>query len=90
MSLKDYCVIVVVGTDLVRLVRDKESRKYLSSQMATQIELGLEIADMARQDIEDDEKPMNTFNGLMRQCVSRRLARMSGSGSIEMVVVLIR
>jgi replicative superfamily II helicase len=68
---KDYCVIVVVGTDLVRLIRDKESRKYLSSQMATQIELGLEIADMARQDIENDEKPMNTFNGLMRQCLSR-------------------
>lgn len=68
---KDYCVIVVVGTDLVRLIRDKESRKYLSSQMATQIELGLEIADMARQDIENDEKPMNTFNGLVRQCLSR-------------------
>ncbi len=68
---KDYCVIVVLGTDLVRLVRDKESRKYLSSQMATQIELGLEIADMARQEIENGEKAINAFNGLMRQCLSR-------------------
>jgi Rad3-related DNA helicase len=28
---KDYCVIVVIGTDIVRLVREKHSRKYLSS-----------------------------------------------------------
>ena len=68
---KDYCVIVVVGTDIVRLIRDRESRKYLSSQMATQIELGLEIADMGRQDIENGEKPINAFNALMRQCLSR-------------------
>ena len=68
---KDYCVIVVLGTDIVRLVRDKESRKYLSSQMATQIELGLEIADLARQDIENGEKAINAFNSLMRQCLSR-------------------
>jgi hypothetical protein len=61
---KDYCVIVVIGTDIVRLVRDRESRKYLSSQMATQIELGLEIADLARQDIENGEKPINAFGAL--------------------------
>lgn len=68
---KDYCVVVVIGTDLIRLVRDKKSRKYLSSQMAAQIELGLEIADMARQEIEDGEKPVGAFNGLIRQCLSR-------------------
>ena len=37
---KDYCVVVVIGTDIVRLIRYKKSRKYLSSQMAAQIELG--------------------------------------------------
>jgi replicative superfamily II helicase len=68
---KDYCVVVVIGTDIIRLIRDKESRKYLSSQMAAQIELGLEIADMARQEIEDGAKPADAFNGLIRQCLSR-------------------
>jgi replicative superfamily II helicase len=68
---KDYCVIVVVGTDLVRLIREKGSRKFLSTQMAAQIELGLEIADMARQEIEDGEKPSDAFNKLMRQCLGR-------------------
>jgi replicative superfamily II helicase len=68
---KDYCVIVVIGSDIVRLLRDKDSRKYLSSQMATQIELGLEIAELARQDIENGERPMKAFNSLMRQCLNR-------------------
>ena len=68
---KDYCAIIVIGTDLVRLIRDRESRRYLSSQMAAQIELGLEIADMARQEIEDGNKPTDAFNGLLRQCLNR-------------------
>jgi replicative superfamily II helicase len=68
---KDYSIVVVIGTDIVRLIRDKESRKYLSSQMAAQIELGLEIADMARQDIENGAKSIDAFNALMRQCLTR-------------------
>jgi len=39
--------------------------------MAAQIELGLEIADMARQEIEDGAKPADAFNGLIRQCLGR-------------------
>ncbi len=68
---KDYSVIVGIGSDLIRLIRDKESRKYLSSQMAAQIELGLEIADMARQEIEDGATPADAFSGLLRQCLRR-------------------
>ncbi|MGH6810779.1 MAG: DEAD/DEAH box helicase family protein [Methylocella sp.] len=68
---KDYCVVVVIGSDLVRLVRDRASRKYLSSQMAAQIELGLEIADMTRQEIEDGTPPVDAFSGLIRQSLNR-------------------
>ena len=68
---KDYCVVVAIGTDLVRLLREKESRKYLSPQMATQIEIGLQIAEMAREEIEGGQTPTNAFNGLMRQCLGR-------------------
>lgn len=68
---KDYCVVVVIGTDIIRLIRDKESRKYLSSQMSAQIELGLEIAAMGRQEIEEGAEPVDAFNGLIRQCLSR-------------------
>lgn len=95
---KDYCVVVVVGTDLIRLIRDKGSRKYLSSQMAAQIELGLEIADMARQEIEDGAKPVDAFNGLIRQCLGRdadwkafyveQMSKVKPSGANEQVLRL--
>jgi replicative superfamily II helicase len=39
--------------------------------MAAQIDLGLEIADMARQEIEDDAKPPDAFLGLIRQSLNR-------------------
>jgi replicative superfamily II helicase len=68
---KDYSVIVVVGSDLVRLVREKGSRKYLSSQMATQIEIGLEITSMAKQEIEDGKSPNDAFTSLLRQSLGR-------------------
>jgi len=52
---------VIIGADITRLMRDKKSRKFLSPQMAKQIEIGLEIADMARQDLDlgGHPKPAN-------------------------------
>ncbi|MEO1256797.1 MAG: helicase C-terminal domain-containing protein, partial [Bacteroidota bacterium] len=67
---RDYSVIVVIGSDLTRLVRDKKSRNFLSSQMAKQIEIGLDIAEMARDEL-DPDKPLNTLEGLINQCLKR-------------------
>ncbi len=64
-------MIVVIGSDLVRLLREKAPRKYLSSQMATQMQIGLEIARMAKQDLEDGKSLGDAFNGLLRQCLGR-------------------
>jgi replicative superfamily II helicase len=68
---KDYSVVVIIGSDLTRLVRDKESRRYLSSQMSRQLEIGLEIAEFAKQEITDGESPVSAFNGLVAQCLQR-------------------
>lgn len=68
---KDYSVVILIGSDITRLIRDRESRKFLSSQMSRQIEIGLEIADMAKQDIENEESPVDAFNSLVRQCLQR-------------------
>ena len=95
---KDYCVIVVIGSDLIRLIRDKESRKYLSFQMAAQIKLGLEIAAMAREEIDEGGKPADAFNGLIRQCLARdadwkafyveQMSKVRPSGANEQVLRL--
>lgn len=68
---KDYSVVIIVGSDITRLVRDRDSRKFLSPQMATQIEIGLEIAEMARQEIDAGAAPSAAFNDLVRQCLGR-------------------
>src|SRR5260370_42274190 len=68
---KDYSVVIVIGADITRLIRDRDSRRFLSPQMATQIEIGLEIAEMARQEIENGETPTAAFNVLMGQCTRR-------------------
>jgi hypothetical protein len=39
--------------------------------VAKQIELGLEIAAMAQQEIADGMRPAEAFNGLIRQCIGR-------------------
>jgi len=68
---KDYSAIVITGPDIVRLIRDKASRKFFSPQMAMQVEIGLEIAEMARQEIEDGGDPKTAFLKLVRQCLNR-------------------
>jgi replicative superfamily II helicase len=68
---KDYSVVVIIGTDITRLVRDKESRKHLSPQMSTQIEIGLDLAEMAQQEIDEGAKPLDAFTDLIRQCLNR-------------------
>lgn len=68
---KDFSVVVAIGPDLVRTLRDAGSRRYLSSQMATQIEIGLEIAEMAREEIAAGKDPVEALRGLMSQCLSR-------------------
>jgi len=68
---KDYSVILGIGPDLTRALRDQHSRSYLSSQMATQIEIGLEVAGYAKEDIATGVDADTAFSGLIRQCLGR-------------------
>ena len=68
---KDYSVIIIIGTDVVRLVRNRESREFLSPQMSRQIEIGLQLTDMAKQEIDSGEKPGRSLYGLIGQCLNR-------------------
>ena len=68
---KDYSAIVVIGADLVRLLRDKRSRTYLSPQMRKQIEIGIEIADAGREEIAGGKEPWKAFQELVGQCLRR-------------------
>lgn len=68
---KDYSIVVIIGEDITRLVRDKKSQQFLSPQMLTQIDIGVEIAELARQEIEDGQTPTTALNSLIRQSLLR-------------------
>jgi replicative superfamily II helicase len=68
---KDYSAIIIIGGDLTRLVREQKSRKFLSPQMSTQLEIGLTIADLGAQDIKNGEKPFSALSTLISQCLRR-------------------
>lgn len=68
---KDYSVIIITGTDLTLLIRSQESRKYLSPQMSRQIEIGLEVVDLVKQDLEEGNTAEEEFNKLLLQCLKR-------------------
>ena len=68
---KDYCVIVLTGPELIKSIRSKASRKYLSSQTRAQIDMGLEIADLAAEDIEKSSNPYEALQKLINQCLRR-------------------
>jgi len=68
---KDYCAIILIGSELVKFVRNQASRKHLSSQTRVQVEIGLEIADMAEQEIKKGGTPLEALHNLVNQCLSR-------------------
>jgi replicative superfamily II helicase len=68
---KDYCVIIITGPELVKFIRAKGSRKHLSTQTNTQIEIGFEVAEMAQEDLEKGRKPLSALIGLVNQSLRR-------------------
>jgi replicative superfamily II helicase len=68
---KDYCIIIVIGSELVKFIRNHASRRHLSAQTRVQIEIGLDIADMAEQEIKKGGTPLEALYGLISQCLKR-------------------
>jgi replicative superfamily II helicase len=68
---KDYCVFVLIGAELVATVRSAASRKHLSAQTQAQIDIGLEIAALAKEELDKAAPPLSCLIGLINQCVKR-------------------
>lgn len=68
---KDYCAIIITGPELVKAIRSRESTRFYSQQTNTQIEIGLEIAKYAKEEIKSGEKPLTALKGLLRQLILR-------------------
>jgi len=49
---KDFCAVVVLGSELARVVQDSSIAAHYSPQTKKQIEIGLEIAELSRYEVD--------------------------------------
>jgi replicative superfamily II helicase len=68
---KDYCAFLLLGPDLVKHVRTKDARRYLSEQTQQQIEIGLEIVEMGKEGLTDQVVPLTALVNAMNLCLGR-------------------
>jgi replicative superfamily II helicase len=68
---KDYCAIILLGPELIKAIRSSKSRRYYSNQTKTQIEIGLEVSGMAKEDIGINGNPLHIYINLLNQLLKR-------------------
>lgn len=68
---KDYSTILIIGNDLVKFIKSVRTNKYFSSQTRKQIDIGLKIADMAKEDLKPDEPSSKVLISLIHQSLQR-------------------
>lgn len=68
---KDYCVLIMIGPELVKAIRTKESRRYFSPQTQMQIDIGIEVAGYAKEDISEGSEPTSALRDVINKCLKR-------------------
>lgn len=68
---KDFSVILIVGGDITKFVKSKTSNRYFSPQTRKQIDIGLQIAEFAKEDLKAESNPYKVLLNLMKQSLER-------------------
>lgn len=68
---KDYCLILIIGPDLIKFIKSSRTKKYFSPQTQKQIELGMTIAQMASDEVSEKNQPFEVVKSLMKQSILR-------------------
>lgn len=66
---KDYSCIIIIGSELVGFIRSISTRELFSNQTQKQIEIGLQMAEWAKEGRE--EVTFNDLRSLINQCLKR-------------------
>lgn len=69
---KDFSVILIIGDDLVKFIRSSKTNKYFSDQTKKQIEIGLDVADMAKEDLNENDPSIKVISSLLNQVITNR------------------
>lgn len=68
---KDYCAILIIGSELVRFMRSVVTNKFFSSQTRKQIDIGIEIAELSKEDYDENDSPIKVIISLIKQMLQR-------------------
>jgi replicative superfamily II helicase len=69
---KDYSVILIIGNDLIKLIKSMNSNKFFSDQTRKQIDIGIEVSQMAKEeDLKEGNDYMKVIHELINQCIKR-------------------
>lgn len=68
---KDYCALLIIGADIIKFMRSVATNKYFSAQTKKQIELGLSIAEMAREEQKENIQSIKIVFSLINQSLKR-------------------
>ncbi|RLD80700.1 MAG: DEAD/DEAH box helicase [Bacteroidetes bacterium] len=68
---KDYSAIIITGDDLVRFIKSSKTNKYFSAQTKKQVNIGLEITKMTRDELNEGKEPKKVMIGLLNQLLTR-------------------
>lgn len=68
---KDYSIVILIGGDLVKFIKSSSTNKYFSPQTRKQIEIGLEITEAAKEDLQKEDSPFKVITSLLKQSLKR-------------------
>lgn len=68
---KDYSIVILIGGDLVKFIKSSSTNKYFSPQTQKQIEIGIEIAEAAKEDLKQEDSPFKVITSLLKQSLKR-------------------
>lgn len=68
---KDFCAVIILGSDLARMVQEDALASHFSPQTRKQIEIGLEIAEISKYDVDHGVKGVDIVLDCLNKFVKR-------------------
>lgn len=68
---KDYSIIIITGGDLVQFLKSPVTNKYFSQQTKKQIEIGSQIVDFAKEELDSGGEAEKLLVGLLNNSLQR-------------------
>ncbi len=69
---KDFCCILLVGINLIKLIKSTKTNSFFSAQTQKQIEIGISVSKDIEEDIKKGTTPEKAFSDVINQQIIKR------------------